>query len=215
MSIFWTSKPSMFEATASLTISGAIYSGGYVTVTTGAHGLVAGEAVYIQGVVGMTDLNAIWQIYDCPLSTTFRIALITAQTYTSGGSARKGFWFKNSEIDFDFCQADQLNNRSVMNGNKTNTHLGDYGSFKITERLWQKSTTFTAKLKFQRLYGFYHTDVWFFPHSYKVVQDSVTNVVTCYFKTFKPMYYKNFLSYDAVICEFETNKYHSIAGLLV
>ena len=216
MSLFGTSKPSIFEATASLTVSTTTYTGGYITITTTtAHGLVAGETVYVSGVLTMTDANGLWTVYDCPLTTTFRIVKETAQASGSSGSVRKGFQFKNSSLDYVFIEPDQLNYRSVINGNKTNTHLGDYGSFKITERLWQKSTTFTAKLKFQRLYSFYHTDVWFFPHSYKVVQDSATNAVTCYFKTFKPMYYKNFLSYDAVMCEFETNKYHSVAGLLV
>ena len=216
MSLFGTSKPSIFEATASLTVSGTTYAGGYITITTTtAHGLTAGETVYISGVLTMTDANGLWTVYDCPLTTTFRIVKETAQASGSSGSVRKGFQFKNSSLDYVFIEPDQLNYRSVINGNKTNTHLGDYGSFKITERLWQKSAVFTTKLKFQRLYGLYHTDVWLFPHSDKYVQDSLTNVVTCYFKTLKPIRYKEYINYDAAICEFETNKYHDVTKLLV
>jgi len=215
MSIFSTSKPSVFEATASLTISGATSSGGYVTVTTGTHGLVAGDAVHISGVVGMTDLNAIWEVYDCPLTTTFRVVLTTAQTYTSGGDIRSGYWFKNCTFEYDFVQPDQLNFRSVITGKKTNTHLGDYGTFRVTERLWQGSTSARSTTsKFQQLYALYHTDVWFFPHSYDLTRDSSSGVVTCYFKIFKPMYYKNLINYDAVMCEFEVNEYYDVSKLL-
>lgn len=216
MSIFSSSKPSVFEATAVLTISGATHSGGYVTVTTSAsHGLVAGDAVHISGVVGMTDLNAIWEVYDTPLTTTFRVVLTTAQTYTSGGDIRNGYWFKNCTFEYDFVQPAQLNFRSVITGKKTNTHLGDYGMFRVNERLWQGSTVArTTTNKFQQLYNLYHTDVWFFPHSNKTILDSVSNVVTCYFKSFKPFYYRDLINYDGVVCEFEVNEYYDVSKLI-
>src|SRR5574343_1834421 len=142
MSIFGTSKPSIFKISASFTISNATHSGGFVTITTSAnHSLVAGDAIYIYGVVGMTSLNAIWEVYDTPAANTFRVVLTTAQSYTSGGSINTGYWFKNCTFDFDMVQPDQLNFRSVITGKKTNTHLGDYGTFRITERLWQGSTS--------------------------------------------------------------------------
>ena len=218
MSIFGTAKPFICVVTATLTISNTVGDGTYATVTTSAsHGLKKDEYIYITGVGTMTSLNnIIWLIYDCPTTTTFRVAMTTVKvTGADTGSVRYGYKFVNSTFEFDYVQSDQINHRSVITGAKTNTHLGDYGSFKITERLWQKVTVFTANLRFQRLNGFYHTDIWLFPHSNKVIQNSATTTITCYFKGFKPIYYKGFSAYDAVVCEFETNKYHDVTKLLV
>lgn len=216
MSIFGTAKPSFFEVTAVITISNATYSNGYITIITSAsHGIVTNEWVYITDIAsGMTDANGIWEIIKID-ATSFKFLKTTGQSYTSGGNVRVGYKFMNSIFEFDLVQPVQLNPRSIITGVKTNTHLGDYGSFKITERLWQKATDFTAKLRFQRLNGFYHTNVWFLPHGVYSIKDSGSNTVACYFKGFKPMYYRGFISYDAVICEFETNKYHDVTKLLV
>ena len=68
-------------------ISGATHSGGLVTVTaTAAHWLRAGHKITIASVTGMTDLNGDWTVYDVPSTTTFRVSLTTAQSYTSGGT---------------------------------------------------------------------------------------------------------------------------------
>ena len=68
-------------------ISGATHSGGLVTVTTSAaHWLRKGHSITIASVTGMTDLNGDWTVYDAPSSTTFRVSLTTAQSYSSGGS---------------------------------------------------------------------------------------------------------------------------------
>ncbi len=203
MSIFGTEKPFICEAAASL--SGTASSG--VITFAGSHGLVTDEYVYcgsaIRQITAYVDGGGIYTITVTPSPSDGAI------------SVYKGYKFANSIFEFDLVQPDQLNFRSVINGNKTNTFLGDYGSFKITERLWQKITVFTAKKRFQRLNGFYHTSLWLFPHANKVIQDSATTTITCYFKGFTPMYYKGFSAYDAVVCEFETNKYHDVTKLLV
>lgn len=216
MSIFGTSKPFICAITSTLSISNAIYSNGYVTIETSvAHGLLAGQSVYISNVSGMTDINGIFEIDSCPSTTQIKIIKITAQSYSSGGAIYKGYWFKNSIIEYNFIEPDQLNKKSIINGNKSNTYLGDYGSFKITERLWEKTTKRVAGLKFQEIYSYYHTDVWFFPHAnHYIMEVSTSDPVSCYFKTFKPFYYKNLISYDALTCEFETNKYHDITKLI-
>lgn len=68
-------------------ISAATHASGVVTVTTASTKyLRAGEEVTIASIVGMTDLNgkhAITQVVD---ATHFKVALTTAQIYTSGGS---------------------------------------------------------------------------------------------------------------------------------
>lgn len=73
-------------------LSGATYAGatGLVTVTTTAnHWLHAGHKINITGVVGMTNLNADFLVYDVPSNTTFRVLLTTAQIYTSGGTWKR------------------------------------------------------------------------------------------------------------------------------
>lgn len=215
MSIFGTSKPFICEITASLTISTTTYSGGYITVTTtGAHGLVTDECVYITGVATMTDANGIYNIIKID-ATSFKFLKTTAQGSGSGGSIRIGYKFSNSAFEFDFTQPDQINHRSVITGVKTNTFLGDYGEFNITERIWQKTTNFTAKLRFTRLYSFYHTDIWLLPQGTLSIKDNTSADVACYFKEFRPTYYKGYINYDAVVCRFETNKYHDITKLLI
>ncbi len=68
-------------------ISAATHSAGVVTVTTASTKyLRAGEEVTIADVVGMTDLNGNHTITQIDDATHFKVALTTAQTYTSGGS---------------------------------------------------------------------------------------------------------------------------------
>jgi len=212
VSIFGTSKPSIFEATAVITGISSSGASGFITYTLGTgHGFVAGDAIFVQ-LSSATAHNGVFTV----ASVTATQILVSSSATGSGTGAeiRKGYIFKNSTFDFDPVQPDQLNFRSVITGKKTNTHLGDYGTFRITERLWQNTSPLTASSKFQTLYAFYHTDIWFFPHSNKVVQDTSTNAVPCYFKSFKPVYFRNLINYDAVICEFETNSYHDITKLL-
>lgn len=75
-----------FGATA--TITDANHSGGTVTVDATAHGFAVGDRVEITGVVGMTDLNAIHVVTGVN-TNDFDVTLTTAQSYTSGGSARR------------------------------------------------------------------------------------------------------------------------------
>lgn len=68
-------------------ISGATHSSGVVTVTTASTKyLRAGEEVTIASVAGMSDLNGKHAITEVTDATHFKVALATAQTYTSGGS---------------------------------------------------------------------------------------------------------------------------------
>lgn len=210
--IFGTGKPALFSTTTK-TISTTTYSGGYITVnTTTNHGYSAGMGVLIQGVTTMTDANGIWEIYDAPTVSSFRFRKTTAQGSGSSGDTRGGELLDHSFIEYEPIIPDQLNHRSVITGVKTNTHLGDYGEFKVVVRLWQYSS---AKNKFTALYSYYHTDINFAPHRSQIVQDSTTAFVTCYLKTFRPIYYKNFINYDAVELTFSTNKYHDITKLLI
>ena len=72
------------------TISDANHSTGTVTIDfTGAHGLNQYELVYIEDVVGMTDINGTFEVITAPDTDTITITKTTAQSYTSGGSARK------------------------------------------------------------------------------------------------------------------------------
>lgn len=68
-------------------ITAATHSTGVVTVTTsGNHFLRAGDEITITGVVGMTDLNGTFTVTEAPANNQYRVALTTAQSYTSGGT---------------------------------------------------------------------------------------------------------------------------------
>lgn len=68
-------------------ITAATHSAGVVTVTTASTAyLRAGEEVSVAGVAGMTDLNATHTVTQIVDATHFKVALTTAQTYTSGGA---------------------------------------------------------------------------------------------------------------------------------
>ena len=71
------------------TITDASHDAGTVTVTATAHGFSANDRVQIESVVGMTDLNDTFNIVATPTADTFTVSLTTAQSYTSGGTARR------------------------------------------------------------------------------------------------------------------------------
>lgn len=68
-------------------ITGATHSSGVVTVTTAStKHLRVGEKVTHASIAGMTDLNGVFVITEIVDTTHYKVALTTAQTYTSGGS---------------------------------------------------------------------------------------------------------------------------------
>jgi len=68
-------------------ISGAVHSVGIVTITTASTKyLRAGEEVVHDSIVGMTDLNGSFVITEIIDTSHYKVALTTAQTYTSGGT---------------------------------------------------------------------------------------------------------------------------------
>ena len=70
-----------------LDILAATHNAGTVTIQTdGNHGKAAGDRIFIQGVVGMTDLNGYHTVASSVDADEFTITLTTAQTYTSGGT---------------------------------------------------------------------------------------------------------------------------------
>lgn len=70
----------------SLAIVSASYAANEVTITTEYyHGFKQYDFVNISGVVGMTDINGRFEISAVVSSKSFKIAVTTIQTYTSGG----------------------------------------------------------------------------------------------------------------------------------
>jgi hypothetical protein len=67
----------------------------YVAVTCAGHTFNTGDSVTISGVVGMTSLNGTWSV-TVTSADVFRVSLVTAQTYTSGGIAVKTLAATNS-----------------------------------------------------------------------------------------------------------------------
>jgi hypothetical protein len=81
-------KDGKLKAGTAKNISGATHNAGVVTIDfEAAHGLIAGDRIIIAGVVGMTSLNTFHTVATAPDTDTITVALTTAQTYTSGGTA--------------------------------------------------------------------------------------------------------------------------------
>lgn len=83
-----TLPETLVTSTTSKTITNAVAGVSTVTVTSAAHSFASGETITISGVVGMTSLNATWQVTVID-ANTYTVPLITVQVYTSGGTAVK------------------------------------------------------------------------------------------------------------------------------
>lgn len=217
MSIFGEKKPAIYPTSGSVNIS-AFGGGGGATETSfdtaSAHSLSAGDGVLIQGVTGATSsINGSHKVKRVTDADTFVIDHYLTGTPASG-NITKGIYLTYSQIKYNFIEPDQLNYRSVINGNRTNTHLGDYGTFKVTVFLWRAGTIALTKSLMSAIYAYYHTNVIFCPNQLPI-KDSSSNLVYCYLKEFRPFYYKNLRDYDAVELTFEINKYHDISKLLL
>lgn len=211
MSIFGLKKPSLCISPVSITSVSTV--AGEQTITTAtAHGLSYGDTVVIFG-CNNTALNGVHTVSATPPDTThFNVIAGSVGSYTSGGYAGEGIGLNNCLIEYDFVQPDQINQKSIITGKRTNIHKGDYGEFKVTELLWKNGS---ASTKLSDLYAYYHTDVYFIPHrDGDCLKDSSGNLITCYMSGFKPFYYKNLINYDAVLMTFTTNDYHDVTKLL-
>lgn len=80
-----TIPPSSIAGTA---VTNAVTSGGLIKLTTStAHGLVAGDPVFVTGVTGTTEANGAWYVAAVPTTTTFTLAgSIFTNAYLSGGT---------------------------------------------------------------------------------------------------------------------------------
>lgn len=208
MSIFGTSKPSFFTATAKTATMGSNDKLIYVA---------AGHDISTSLWDKVLMLNASGKslgVYDIGTVTSTTVFAIVGGDTTNVATVHMGYKLKYSTIEYDYIEPDQLNYTSVINGNKTNTHLGDYGNFRVTEFLWRyTSGGWTAKTRFTALYNFYHTNVYFAPHD-DVILGSDSKPILCYLKTFKLFMYKGLNTYDGLTLEFDPNAYHDASKLI-
>jgi hypothetical protein len=66
-----------------------LVTSGSVTViaTQTAHGVIAGDIIYVNGVGGITGINGVFaQVASAPTITTLNLSLVTTGTFTSGGT---------------------------------------------------------------------------------------------------------------------------------
>ena len=211
MSIFGEQKPALYPTTGAINTTSIIGSGTTTTIeTASAHGLAVGDGVLSQGITGATSsINGSYKVQRLFGADSFGITHTAAGSPT-GGNITKGIYLTHSTINFNFVEAEQLNYRSVISGVKTNTHLGDYGTFKVIVYLWKFSS---AKTMLTNLYAYYHTNVIFCPNQLPIKDGS--GLVYCYLNGFRPFYWRNFRDYDAVELTFDINKYHDVSKLLI
>lgn len=111
--------------------------------TSTAHGLSNGDVVYIDGVVGMTEVNGIWGVVSSVATNTFQLTLSTGvlntssyTTYSSGGTAQ-GYTMalacETKNVNFSAGSVDQVESTGMCDSTKTyEPGLGDVGSFTIS-----------------------------------------------------------------------------------
>jgi hypothetical protein len=94
-----------------------------ITITAAAHGHKKGDLVYIQNVLGMTDING-YRYVNSVTTNTFTIALssATSQTYTSGGTSYRmsTFYVRALQgVAFPYCVFSFLtDNHTFDSGNE-------------------------------------------------------------------------------------------------
>lgn len=98
----------MYGAAATLSTPGAVHNAGVVTITTAAaHGFVAGDRIYITGVVGMTSLNGkSFKVVSAPTGVTLTISHSTTQSWTSGGTVKRTIELVSFEMEKTSEEAD-------------------------------------------------------------------------------------------------------------
>ena len=95
-----------------------------------------------------------------------------------------------------WAEPDEIINESVITGVRDIISLGDYSSFKVIVYLWKESDQVT---KFEEIYAFNHSDIYFYPHRDKttlgdglgkVMQDSSDAEVEFHITHIRPFYYQ-------------------------
>lgn len=124
---------------ATISITGATYATGLVTVTATNHGLTTGDLITISGVVGMTDLNSTFMV-TVTASNTFTVVLTTVQSYSSGGAITvysqiptefEDFIIRKAVMDIGFDQGkikDKANAMTELNNDLTQIFSKFYGT---------------------------------------------------------------------------------------
>ena len=77
---------------------------------------------------------------------------------------------------------------SIINGNKTSTHLGNYAEFKVLVYLWKETNPGAKLASLLALRG----------QSFDFYLQGTSAVLNCYAELTSPMYFRNLVNYNAV-----------------
>lgn len=111
--------------------------------TSTSHGMSNGDIVYIDNVVGMTEVNGVFGVVTASAANTFQLTVglglmnsTNYTTYTSGGTAQPYTMLQMCEaksVNFTGGTVDQIETTGICDTNKTyEPGLSDSGSFTVS-----------------------------------------------------------------------------------
>lgn len=215
MSLFGNNKPAIFDTTAK-NISNASYSNGVITVnTTTPHNLVAGDDILIQNVANMTDLNGIRTVNSILDNYSFTINSTSNYTTGSGGTLNLGVWFKWAKISYNFNEADLIEHRSIITGQRNFLYKGEYANCTVDYYIYKLNNDELAKRKLLLLYSWYGKIIYFLPYGTLGIKRSDYAMNICLLKELKLMKLNGIVNYDIVRINIVTTEYHDITKLIL
>lgn len=127
----------------------------------------------------------------------------TAKSYIVSGVDT--ITLNKSTTSFGLFESQDVHYRSIINGVKTHTRLGDYADFKVLSWLWKESN---PKTKLQSLRALVGNEVTFY-------FQGTTILTSCYVESVTPFYWKNLRDYDACIIHLFPTAYTQIKQSLL
>lgn len=112
---------------------------------------------------------------------------------------------RQSIVTPDFFQNQDKEFTSIINGNKTHTHLGDYSEFKVLVYLWRESNPSTKLSSLLVLRN----------QSFDFYLYGTTVIATCYAETITPLYFRDRINYDAVVLNIVPLHYTAISQYIL
>lgn len=125
--------------------------------------------------------------------------------------------FEHSLIETEWVEPNIIEHKSVVTGARNyltseSDGFGDYSNFTVTLYL---SKYDSPAIKFNEIYAFNHTDVYFYPHSDgNPVRDSSNNNVVFHITDMKLNYLDTPDFKDVLVVTFKSKKYTNLANSL-
>lgn len=119
----------------------------------------------------------------------------------------------HSVMQTNYQESDILDHKSILNGTITYVVLGDYSSFDVLVHLFDYDD---PKAKFQEIYPYNHTDVYFYPHADgNAMKDAAGADILFHIREMKFEYLADINNLDILRLRFEAKTYTDVEESLV